>query len=345
MDNIQEYYQILGISAQASLDELKQAYRIKAKQLHPDRNKSAQAHDEFILLNEAYEYLLNKKTGKIATINMHSHYTDWVTAEREKAKAKAREYARMQYEEFINSDHYRSLTSISAVIDSLYILFGAGLFIGLPIFISWHYGPTGFIASLMVVLLLFPLIRQLIRNHVSKDAVKNTMDALLYLIRTRWFLTGVITLFNILILIRIGMQTLITPSLLFSVLLLSILITSAAVNYILVPSKKSVRWFYPLCIAPLCISLLLSINYIGSSNYSTETYYFNTSQSSKEHSRESTYIHLDYDQYEDYPGIRIFWDYSVIQFNNTITYTFKEGLFGIRVMTDYRFTNNLYLYE
>ena len=52
-----DYYKILGVSKGAGADEIKSAYRKKAKEFHPDINKSPDASDKFKEINEAYEVL------------------------------------------------------------------------------------------------------------------------------------------------------------------------------------------------------------------------------------------------------------------------------------------------
>lgn len=56
-----DYYEILGVSKTASADELKKAFRQKAKQLHPDVNKAEGAEVEFKELNEAYGVLSDQE--------------------------------------------------------------------------------------------------------------------------------------------------------------------------------------------------------------------------------------------------------------------------------------------
>lgn len=58
MPNKPDYYAILGVSRDASQEEIKAAYRRLARQLHPDVNKDdPDAEEKFKQLNEAYQVL------------------------------------------------------------------------------------------------------------------------------------------------------------------------------------------------------------------------------------------------------------------------------------------------
>ena len=58
----QDFYEILGVSKQASDAEIKQAFRKLAMQYHPDRNSGdAKAEQKFKEINEAYDVLKDKE--------------------------------------------------------------------------------------------------------------------------------------------------------------------------------------------------------------------------------------------------------------------------------------------
>ncbi len=54
-----DFYEILGVSKNAGKDEIKSAFRKKARQYHPDVNKAADAEEKFKELGKAYETLMD----------------------------------------------------------------------------------------------------------------------------------------------------------------------------------------------------------------------------------------------------------------------------------------------
>ena len=54
-----DYYRILGLSRDATLEEIRESYFASVRTLHPDANPEMQAREQFLIVQEAYEVLSN----------------------------------------------------------------------------------------------------------------------------------------------------------------------------------------------------------------------------------------------------------------------------------------------
>ncbi|VDM21713.1 unnamed protein product [Hydatigera taeniaeformis] len=88
-----DIYEYLGISFESSAKEIKRAYKNKAKELHPDKNKSdPQAKEKFQKLKEYYDILQDPKL-KIAAAERHAQLDGERRRLKEALEAKEREAA------------------------------------------------------------------------------------------------------------------------------------------------------------------------------------------------------------------------------------------------------------
>jgi hypothetical protein len=116
-----DYYQILGLPVNASIDEIKKAYRQKARIFHPDINPSPEAKDQFILATEAYEFLIANH-NLIANDNdaYRQAMEDWRKYRQDRSRIRANAYARSSYVRFKKTKFYRT----TRILDGTTIIFG-----------------------------------------------------------------------------------------------------------------------------------------------------------------------------------------------------------------------------
>ena len=110
---VKNYYKTLGLSSSATKAEIKVAYRRLAKKYHPDKNKSKQASQLFIEVNEAYAYLSNEnstfqiKSTEKNPSRKRSKYSEEELKKRMEWARKYAQYKKIKEERVIELEYYK----------------------------------------------------------------------------------------------------------------------------------------------------------------------------------------------------------------------------------------------
>ena len=99
-----DFYKILDIPRSASSEDIKRAYRNKAKLIHPDINNSPKANEVFVVVNEAYETLSDDHKRYLYDIQLN-----YIDAEKVNAERKKQYYgSSVKNDTFSNSSHFQN---------------------------------------------------------------------------------------------------------------------------------------------------------------------------------------------------------------------------------------------
>lgn len=336
------YFKILGVERNASLNDIKDAYRKKAKLLHPDVNPSPDAHEQFILLNEAFEYLQNYKTGKVYS-NRRCAYTkpqqpfrqneEWQHREKHKARERAQAHARMRYEAYVDSDYYKTTVAVNILADFISVVGILAVIIGAPLISYMIYGKQGLLmgGAISAITILSGLTME-----IPVLQLKQLKPAFLRICRQPSFQLFLVGMLNIYLFLRIGLSTFIPTYTLLMVFALAV-----AFGYAIVYRSKSKyrrRWVVQ-ALVPGVINFFLLLNFLLSGKTVTETYAFIHTTQRIKHGRiqKTSFIKLEGNKYNEYQAIRYFTNYNKMKSAHFISYEIATGPFGFRVMKDYRF--------
>jgi curved DNA-binding protein CbpA len=104
---MKNYYKTLGLNQDATIEEIKKAYRKLAFEYHPDHNKTENASSFFREITEAYEILKDTEKRKVYdefVLGKNSKQTEEKMGSwQNQAKEKATEYSEMNYDTFKNN--------------------------------------------------------------------------------------------------------------------------------------------------------------------------------------------------------------------------------------------------
>ena len=103
MDKINEYYTLLGVSKNASKNEIQKAYRKLARKYHPDVNKSNDSDDMFKKINEAKSILTDPEKRKL----YDQYGANWQDAQHYAQQKDKRSYESGNWQGFGESQGFR----------------------------------------------------------------------------------------------------------------------------------------------------------------------------------------------------------------------------------------------
>jgi len=132
---LKDYYEILGLPVSSSVEEIKKAYRKKARLYHPDINPAPQAKDLFISVTEAYEFLItNHNKFQSDDEAYKAAMEDWRKYRQDRSRKRANAYARTSYSTFKSTNFYKTtrifdgtailISFVTSVVIIIYTIFG-----------------------------------------------------------------------------------------------------------------------------------------------------------------------------------------------------------------------------
>jgi curved DNA-binding protein CbpA len=105
----ENYYRILGLPCDATIDEIKKAYRKLAYLYHPDKNPSPEAKDKFVAVTEAYEFLIsNHDRIRDSDLAFRQAMDDWRKYRQDRSRVRADKFAHASYNNFKKTNFYKS---------------------------------------------------------------------------------------------------------------------------------------------------------------------------------------------------------------------------------------------
>ena len=162
--HLKQHFEILGLDKVVTLEKIRKAYRRKAFEYHPDRNKSSQANWQFVRVSQAYEFLVANydelKTSWERGDHIQAETEQYQEFERNREQAwqEAMDHARRNYDQFRmrNADykqrwHYIPIKILAYFVFVVIIMIGLALIIG-PLVALIYSG------NLTLIILYVPLL-------------------------------------------------------------------------------------------------------------------------------------------------------------------------------------------
>jgi curved DNA-binding protein CbpA len=143
---LKNYFEILELTPLASEHDIRRAYRRLAKQHHPDINPDPRSRDQFIMIHEAYEFLMEPSRRVSCAEYVHRPrisqeelerreriYKVWVEYHQDIARKRAEAFAKAQAEQLYEDRWYKLIMRVNMVYNLLFLVFCLAVIV-LPIY-------------------------------------------------------------------------------------------------------------------------------------------------------------------------------------------------------------------
>ena len=346
MNSFDKYFQILGVKPNANKATIKKAFRAKAKQLHPDVNPSPEAREQFIELDEAYDFLMDNydrldslrksKQRRTRTTQSGHRKTEqaWDAKSRAKSRAKAERYANMDFEEFSKTDQFKSADKLQDFWDYFQVSIMVIVVLVIPVVATLFIGLRGLIVSAFFAIATVPIwARAVTRREIY--TFSRFFKTVAYIFKSKYFIQTIVVGANVILAMWLWMVTAIDP---WSYLIpFEIAIATSIILYhLLLPKGTSRKSKMLSVVVPVfLVNLFFILNFTFSSGAQTEYYRYIQRFEGR---RSTSFLYLENKAYSEAPGIRFFFNESrQMRSGNHIAMDMELGLFGIPVLKDYHF--------
>jgi hypothetical protein len=343
-DREQKAYAMLGVPEGASIAEIKKAFRVKVKKTHPDLNKEANAHEKFIQLSEAFDYLIKLRSGKKVVEYAEVTEEQRQRYEEEKARRRAEKYARMKYKQYKQTKQYKETDAAYAVFTYMYLIVSV-LLLSAPLIGFIFKSVTGLVVGFIITFITTHIWSGIFKFKV-KVSLSLFIQGLFVIIKSHKFISLLVLSLNIIIIMNVTLNTQLTLN---TILLIFILGTSISIylHFKYGKNKRMTLISWPLIAFTVLNSFFLT-NFVFSNEKEIETYeikfdkviYHDHYRYSVKRTYRFVYISkitLPDQKYDEYIWLRVFFPFENIFYYKKITYTFSDGLFGLRVLKSYEF--------
>lgn len=338
---IEKYLTILGVPANASEDAIKKAYREKAKLYHPDVSKLENAHEKFVLLTEAYEFLMNRLKKSYHGQKTAQVKYKWTEDAQQKAREEARKAAQMRYQDFINSPYYKSMTEIIKLGDYIIVMIFYVFFISFLVYMLINKSVAGAIVfSVFIFTNTIVLLRMNRRGpKLSAKIIRKSLFAIVSSTTFIYFSTAFAAL---LLFLEFTLNTFIPNVSLFLFYLVASIIT-VIFTFLPYPFMKKHRFYLIFAFAPMMTGLFFGLNSFSKEKTIEEVHFFefqvNAYYNNTLQIPDNGIFSLENKAYQNITGIRFFPNYEKAIKAAGVKFFSRKGILGMRYLVDYEFVS------